>query len=76
MLNCKPLNGATSIEIAGNKARVEVETGSELDGLLYYNWTRKGSPRLGFDQSTRHRFKIQKVGDKTYELESDTEIQT
>lgn len=64
----KEVTGAVSIEVAGETARVEVETGSELDGLLYYNWTRDGRPRLGLNDAPHQRFKIAHVENATYEL--------
>lgn len=76
MRNAKEIDGATAINIAGTKATIEVATGSELDGLLYYNWTRDGRPRLGFHDKTSQRFKIEKTGDNTYELEGLLEIRS
>jgi len=66
--NLKEVTGAVSIELTGDTARVEVETGSELDGLLYYNWTRDGRPRLGLNDAPHQRFKIAHIGGAAYEL--------
>lgn len=81
--NCKLIPGAKRIEIAGKTATVEVETGSELDGLLYYNATRDGRPRLGLHLSEEDRrakyslrFQIKNEGGSVYRLEADRNIES
>lgn len=80
MRNTKPLDGATSVEIAGRTATVEVEVGSELDGFLYYQATRDGRPRLtlktGGDESFSRRFIVVNTGGAVYSLTSETDLQT
>lgn len=66
--NMKEVRGASAIEINGDSATVEVEIGSELDGLLYYNWTREGEPRLGLGDKSHQRFKVEHLGDARYKL--------
>jgi len=68
MRNQKEVTGAVEIAIQGESATVEVETGSELDGILYYNWTRDGRPRLGLQDAPHQRFKISHIGGTKYEL--------
>ena len=80
--NSKPMNGVTSIPIAGKPATVEVEMGSELDGFLYYNATRDGRPRLSLrvgdkpGSDTSAQFIISNRGDATYELLPEGELQS
>lgn len=79
--NTKPITGAVSIEIAGDTATVEVETGSELDGLLYYNATRDGRPRLNLkpDDETEgfsQRFIVEPLEGSKYKLHARTKLET
>ena len=79
--NTKTLDGVTSIEIAGDTATLEVETGSILDGLLYYNATRDGRPRLGLQlegeekSNINQRFIIESVGGSTYKLHAGKNLE-
>ena len=79
--NAKALDGAVSIEIAGNVATVEAEVGSELDGMLYYNWTRRGNPKFTLSQGhagseVTRRFDIEHVGGHRYTLTSQWELES
>jgi|13_taG_2_1085334.scaffolds.fasta_scaffold71820_1 hypothetical protein len=79
--NTKPVDGVISIEIAGDTATLEVETGSVLDGLLYYNATRDGRPRLGLTldgeekANINTRFIIENLGGSTYKLHAGESIE-
>ena len=80
--NTKPVDGAVSIEIAGDTVTVEVETGSILDGLLYYNAARDGRPRLGLqcegDEKARvnERFIVEKLDGSTYKLHAGKNLES
>jgi len=72
MRNLSEVNGAVAVDITSESATVEVEIGSELDGLLYYNWTRGGNPRFGLNDLVHRRFEVEKTGNATYKLTPTT----
>lgn len=78
--NTKPINGAVSIEIAGDTATVETETGSELDGLLYYNATIDGRPRLNLKPNENDtfggRFIVESMGGSKYKLHARKNLES
>lgn len=80
--NTKPIPGVVGIEIAGDTATVEVERGSELDGLLYYNATCDGRPRLnlkpdGSDgEAFGGRFIIESLDGSKYKLHARKNLET
>ena len=80
--NEKIIPGAVAITVSGSTATVDVEVGSELDGLLYYNATRDGRPRLvlrhgdGEPQRASHRFQVGLPTAGRYELTADRGLET
>lgn len=82
--NSKPVGAVESIELAGDVATVVAAEGSELDGLLYYNATRDGRPRLGLyldkegedgkQMVVDQRFIVESLGSATYKLHARLEI--
>lgn len=77
--NSKPMRGVVGVEIAGDTATVEVETGSELDGFLYYSVTRDARPRLGLESGEDRfdgRFIVENLGGSKYKLHAGKNLET
>ena len=63
-----PIDGVLEIRLAGSAATVEVEVGSEVDGLLYYHCAMGNRPALGLAGRPDRRFAVEHVGGATYKL--------